>query len=395
MTGSVSKQQIPVNGQDRRWIKGKEAVWWSVSGNATLPRIGPLVLHLVLMSQPNVMGDLKERVAHGMCAMAYPPGFLVIPMRSAAVHPFSTTNLLVFDPPRENTAGKVHEMYLAKDAVGVPPVSAMDRSQSNNGVLTEVNGDCLVVDPGAMPGIAQQQLATIINALEGQLLVFLTHHHRDHVEGLSIIEQHKPEALVLGHKETLRRIGNVGRKLVKHCVGRGTSITIRNETLLVVPAAGHTIGHLALFHVPTRILVAGDHCTGEGTILLDDRSGGDMEDYGNTTIMFMDLQARVLIPMHGQPSFCPGVMLRMYRKHPIDRESRILSAIRRGANTVYTIVADAYADTPVPRWPSAGRNVLLHVKLLHKKERLPEASERAVKVCLYFDVCILVNFWLS
>jgi glyoxylase-like metal-dependent hydrolase (beta-lactamase superfamily II) len=54
----------------------------------------------------------------------------------------------------------------------------------------------------------------------------------------------------------------VAPKLRRHPVKGGDVLTIAGQDILVVSAPGHTDGHLALFHAPSRMLIAGDHCVG-------------------------------------------------------------------------------------------------------------------------------------
>lgn len=54
----------------------------------------------------------------------------------------------------------------------------------------------------------------------------------------------------------------VAPTLQRHPVCGGDVLAISGQDLLVVSAPGHTDGHLALFHSPSRMLIAGDHCVG-------------------------------------------------------------------------------------------------------------------------------------
>ncbi|XWS34985.1 hypothetical protein CRYUN_Cryun21dG0085100 [Craigia yunnanensis] len=93
-------------------------------------------------------------------------------------------------------------------------------------------------------------LKQIVACLPRKLIVFVTHHHRDHVKGLSIIQKYNPNATLLAHENTMRWIGKGDWSL-------GYTPVSREEDIL-----RHTDGHVALLDVSTNSLIAGDHCVG-------------------------------------------------------------------------------------------------------------------------------------
>jgi hydroxyacylglutathione hydrolase len=91
------------------------------------------------------------------------------------------------------------------------------------------------------------QAAPILTELEArgwQLdLVFLTHHHPDHVQGLAeLLTQH--QAKVIGASADAHRL-----PAIDISVSEGDSVQIGEETGTVIDVPGHTIGHVA-FHFP-------------------------------------------------------------------------------------------------------------------------------------------------
>jgi hydroxyacylglutathione hydrolase len=82
--------------------------------------------------------------------------------------------------------------------------------------------------------------------------VFLTHHHADHVDGLSeILKKHN--ALTIGAQADINRLP----KLDKY-VQAGDEISFQNQNGKVFDVSGHTIGHLALYMSAQNILFSGD-----------------------------------------------------------------------------------------------------------------------------------------
>uniref|UniRef100_A0A803KUX8 Metallo-beta-lactamase domain-containing protein n=1 Tax=Chenopodium quinoa TaxID=63459 RepID=A0A803KUX8_CHEQI len=275
----------------------------------------------------------------------YPLGVRLVPMESRTGKPFSTTNLVVIAP------------------------QLVANRESGKGFIA--HGDALIIDPGCKSRL-HQELADIIAALPRKLVVFVTHHHPDHVDGLSAIQKCNPDAILLAHENTMHRIGKDDWSLGYTPVAGGEEINIGGQRLQVIFAPGHTDGHMALLHVNTYSLIVGDHCVGQGSAVLDAFSGGNMREYFNTTYKFLELSPNTLIPMHGRVNLWPKHMLCRYLKNRRDRESSILSAIENGSTTLFGIVSTIYKDVDRVLWFVAASNVRLHVEHLAQQHKLPE-----------------------
>ncbi|XP_047311942.1 uncharacterized protein LOC124915292 isoform X2 [Impatiens glandulifera] len=304
-------------------------------------RVGPLV----------VTGLLNHTIKSGMWKVPntlnfqeYPPGVKVIPMKSRTGKPFHTTNLVVFAPDR------------------VPHMSG------DNGFVA--SGDALIVDPGCLTQF-HEQLQEIIVSLPRKLLVFITHHHNDHVDGLSVIQKNNPDAILLAHENTMQRIKKDSWSNGYTKVTGDDEICVGDQRLKAIFAPGHTDGHMALLHKSTHSLIVGDHCVGQGSAVLDVTSGGNMSEYFETTYKFMQISPHVLIPMHGRLNLWPKQMLCSYLKNRRGRETTILEAIEDGARTLFDIVAYTYAEVDRSVWIFAASNVRLHVDYLAQQNRLP------------------------
>ncbi|CAI9096154.1 OLC1v1032237C1 [Oldenlandia corymbosa var. corymbosa] len=305
-------------------------------------RIGPLVvLGLLNDSAPSE----KWKVSPTLRPQEYPPGIKLIPMQSRTARPFRTTNLAIF-------------------------VSGTNSNSCANANFI-VQGDALIVDPGCSSSL-HKELAEIVAALPKKLVVFVTHHHHDHVDGLSVVQKCNSEAIIVAHENTIRRIGKDNWSLGSVSVCGSEEICIGGQRLQIISAPGHTDGHMALLHVSTNSLIVGDHCVGQGSALLDSTSGGNMSDYFRTTYHFMDLSPHNLIPMHGRINIWPKHMLCSYLKNRRARESTILKAIEGGAKTLFDIVSFTYAEVDRSLWFHAASNVKLHVDHLVQQDKLPK-----------------------
>ncbi|KAI5061533.1 hypothetical protein GOP47_0024038 [Adiantum capillus-veneris] len=331
-----------------KWFNSEDA-WKTLmaGGNQTDFRVGPLATYAF---SPHFSPGLQHRLKLDVKAQEYPPGVLLLPLTSSTLKPFSKTNLVVFSS----------KVPVEQDA------------------LSRLQGEALIVDPGCHPSEAQELLSKIVKSLPKKLFVFLTHHHLDHTEGLPTVYKENPEALVLAHELTIRRLGKVQGKLKCLPVVDGASVLIGNEELRVIAAPGHTDGHMALLHVPSHTLIVGDHCVGQGSSRLDAAGGGNMQDYLSTTRNFIGLAPRVIVPMHGQINLWPLQMLRGYIRYREAREAKILSSINQGARTAFQVVSQAYSDTPPALWIAALSNAKLHVDHLNQLQQLPLDFSKAL-----------------
>ncbi|XP_075635609.1 uncharacterized protein LOC142607849 isoform X1 [Castanea sativa] len=340
-----------------KWMSVQSCLSWLLEVKPSSDRVGPLtVVGLVNDSiQP-----ADQKVPSILRHQEYPPGVKLVPIGSKTAKPFRTTNLIIFAP--ENVSNE---------------------SENNSFVAC---GDALIVDPGCRSEF-HEELQKIVAALPRKLVVFVTHHHRDHVDGLSIVQKCNPNATLLVHENTMRRIGKGDWSLGYTSVSGAEDICIGGQQLRVIFAPGHTDGHMALLHMSTHSLIVGDHCVGQGSAILDITSGGNMTQYFQTTYKFMELSPHTLIPMHGRVNLWPKHMLCGYLKNRRSRETSILKAIENGAETLFDIVAEVYSEFDRSVWIPAASNVRLHVEHLAEQDKLPKAFsiQKFQKTCgLYF-----------
>ncbi|KAJ6892894.1 hypothetical protein NC651_025947 [Populus alba x Populus x berolinensis] len=294
-----------------KWMSIQSCLSLLVDVEKSSDRVGPLVV----LGLINDSAQSSEKVNTALHYQEYPPGVIIVPMKT--------------------------------------------------------HGDALIVDPGCRADF-HEELLKIVAALSKKLVVFVTHHHGDHVDGLSVIQKCNPDATLLAHENTMCRIRKDDWSLGHISVSGGEDICIGGQRLNIIFAPGHTDGHLALLHVETHSLIVGDHCVGQGSALLDIASGGNMADYFRSTYKFIELAPHVLIPMHGRVNLWPKHMLCGYLKNRRSRELSILEAIENGAKTLFDIVADVYSGVDRGLWYHAASNVRLHVNHLNQQNKLPK-----------------------
>ncbi|KAL3695802.1 hypothetical protein R1sor_009878 [Riccia sorocarpa] len=336
----IDKSEVPGGGE---WVNSQTTMDILVQWGAHSTRIGRLAALAASTHVPDGPGANFESIS----GQEYPPGIVVLPLKSKTLMAGNKTNLVIFSP------------------------SVLSTQRAGDVSRYSATGDVLICDPGCI-GAAREQLAHIVKSLPRKLLVFLTHHHPDHTDGLPAVRKNNPDAVLLAHEATFRRMGKATKGFKCITIDGGSKLLIAGHELEIISAPGHTDGHLAIYDASTGTLVVGDHCLGKGSSLLDRNSGGNMQDYMQTTRRLLDLGPHTLVPMHGRPNLWPAHMLTGYIKHREQRELKILKAIQNGARTAYQIVSTAYADTPVTLWFAALENVTLHVEHLDANDNLPE-----------------------
>ncbi|KAL5761284.1 hypothetical protein ACOSQ2_020122 [Xanthoceras sorbifolium] len=325
-----------------KWMSAQSCLDLLVEVKPSADRVGPLVVVGLLNDLVKFRGWKVPPTLH---YQEYPPGVILVPMQSRTAKPFCTTNLVVFAPE-----------------------SASDDGGNCKFVA---HGEALIVDPGCKHQF-HEELLKVVTSLPRKLIVFVTHHHPDHVDGLSVIQKCNPDATLLAHENTMSRIRKDDWSLGYTSVSGGEDICVGGQRLTVVFAPGHTDGHAGLLHVSTNSLIVGDHCVGQGSAVLDITSGGNMTEYFKSTYKFMELSPHALIPMHGRVNLWPKHMLCGYLKNRRSREASVLKAIENGAQTLFDIVANVYAEVDRSLWIPASSNVRLAVDHLAEQKKLPK-----------------------
>jgi len=321
-------------------------------------------------------------------------GVVSVPLRSRTTLPFDCTNLIAIYTPS-------HAEALLPDGGGELELPRPAR--------------LVVTDPGFSDDACEDAARVVaeLRKLSGcrqdgsDVLVFVTHEHHDHYEGMSRLLEHFPGAMLLVHAGIERHLfaqdGAPGRHWAMSSTplthgdvqrdGVGPAIRIVGEhsssVVCLANGKGHTSSHTCLFvPEPHCVLLAGDHVVGYGSAVLDPDSGS-IAEYLATTQHLIGLQPRICLPAHGRPLFQPVAVLRHYHKHRLAREESILQAIGQLAErtegvtrvTMADIVEIVYAATPRELWPAAQRNVRLHVEKL-----LGEGRVDCGKVAICMDV---------
>ena len=156
-------------------------------------------------------------------------------------------------------------------------------------IADEAAGDAWLVDPSE-PGPPSAVLRRRNLRLRG---ILATHHHMDHVGGISILVDQHPDVWVAGHARDQGRIPR--QTLFIDAPGEqfvATELKLAGHELLARYIPGHTLGAIAWYLPPRNGESPGDVFTGDTLFA----AGCGRLFEGSPTQMYLSLQALVSLP---------------------------------------------------------------------------------------------------
>lgn len=239
----------------------------------------------------------------------------------------------------------------------------------------------LVIDPGSPYEDEQQALADCIDGLlgNGRTLsqILLTHLHPDHIGGVNALRAHLGNVTkVAAHRLTASALPEDLR--VDVLLDDEEVIELEGEpriALRVLHTPGHARGHLCLHEVRTGTLISGDNIVGLGSVLIDPPEG-DMRAYLKSLERVQALpNLSVIFGGHGPAIANPQLKIAEYISHRLEREQKILEAVREGDTTPQEIVARVYTDVSPKAHAMAERAVLAHLEKLEADGLVSQTSD--------------------
>ncbi|MEJ2481597.1 MAG: MBL fold metallo-hydrolase, partial [Gemmatimonadota bacterium] len=186
----------------------------------------------------------------------------------------------------------------------------------------------LILDPG--PAIVAH-LEELLGRVAGRTVngVLLTHAHSDHSAAAPGLAR-ELGVPILASASTLARLGLPGRVLAEgDVIPVDAPSRAERVGLQVVETPGHSADHLSFLLLPDRWLFTGDLVLGTGSsaVLHPD---GRVGDYLSSLRKLEALRPLKLLPGHGPEVDEAEAKLEEYRRHRLERESQIESAVAAG-----------------------------------------------------------------
>lgn len=243
-----------------------------------------------------------------------------------------------------------------------------------NSYLIYTSREILIFDPGSPYEEEQQELAKCVDDLVsgGRTVreIVLTHVHPDHVAGVNHLNEHLQKKYgssvpVAAHRLTAESLKH--QFPVERFIEDDELIALEGEpeiTLRALHTPGHAKGHLCFYDERNGVLITGDNVVGFGSVLIDPPEGNMREYLESLRRMRALANVSVLLPGHGPAVANPYDRIDQYIAHRLEREAKILEAVREGAATPKEIVARVYTDVSPKAHAMAERAVLAHLEKL-------------------------------
>lgn len=216
---------------------------------------------------------------------------------------------------------------------------------------------------------------------DGPEHVLVTHTHPDHVGGVAAYAE---DATVWAHGEHREQFREATGVTADQGFADGDRLPT-DPPLTALATPGHAPDHVAFglrdtdeFDAPRPSVFTGDLAVAEGSVVVG-APEGDMRAYLASLERLRDLDPPVerLYPGHGPVIDDPRATLQRLIDHRLDREVRVLSAIRAGVETVPEITQAAYEKDLSGVRDLAEATVRAHVEKLATEGRVRWDGEHA------------------
>ncbi len=241
------------------------------------------------------------------------------------------------------------------------PVATRAPSGRTNAYLVG-GSDALLVDPAARTAELDAAVAE-----RGVAHVAATHAHPDHVGAVADYAA-ETGATVWARRGRERRFETATGVAPDRTFGEGTRIETGDGAVTALDAPGHAADHVA-FEIggfgPAAVL-CGDLAVAEGSVVVG-APDGDMRAYLTSLRRLHARNPSRLLPGHGPAVDDPRATLSRLIRHRLDRERRVLAAVRDGTSDVDGVVDAAYEKDLTGVRDLARATVVAHVeKLAHE-----------------------------
>ena len=247
--------------------------------------------------------------------------------------------------------------------------SVMTGPGTNSYFVGAPGGPCALIDPGPDE---PAHLQALLAAAPGPITrILVTHTHKDHSPAAQAMRAATGAPLfgrVAEHPEW-QDTAFAPDTVLAH----GDRIALGDGcTLRVIHTPGHASNHLCYLLEEERLLFTGDHLMQGSTVVINPPDG-DMQAYLRSLRLLLDLDLDWLAPGHGFLMDRPHEVVRQTVAHRLQREARVVDALRSGGGDIDALLPRVYADVPARMYPVAARSLRAHLFKLRADGRADEA----------------------
>ncbi|MGH2878710.1 MAG: MBL fold metallo-hydrolase [Solirubrobacteraceae bacterium] len=214
-----------------------------------------------------------------------------------------------------------------------------------------------VIDPGPDLGEHIELLLGEIASRGGLGGIAITHEHADHVGALGALLERFAAPLA-----ATRRGADVP-----------LSEGVRFGPLQALYTPGHSRDHYAF--LAEGICFTGDAVLGEGSVFIAPDPGA-LAGYLSALERLSEHEFEVLCPGHGPAIWDPRERIAHYVEHRMERERRLLAALREGRRSTPELLDAAWSEVPEQLRSAAAITLQAHLDKLSEEGRLPGDFER-------------------
>ena len=335
------------------WAWKKPQEWIDGFENQQI-RIPPPVLSLLRTFIPDktaqeaaILSELRNTKPIGLqTPIEIHPGVYVIPLKSKTILPATTTNCFII--------GDSEHRYI------IDPGSHLEEEHKRlNQVIAELTGK---------------------NSLQG---ILLTHHHRDHWQGIpALINEYNIP--IMAHQKTKALLEDATSEFnVDTILKDGQVLDLgfdgkeRPWKLEVLFTGGHSQDHVVYLDQRFDALLAGDLVAGVGTVLVE-----NMSEYLTSLDRLIEKKIGMVLPGHGTVHYEGEKLLRRYEEHRLQRLNLILEAFTKHENvaTVDELTEHAYSDVDKEYHDVAKMQVQTYLKYLEEKKEVVKEENKFKKI---------------
>ena len=232
-----------------------------------------------------------------------------------------------------------------------------------------------VIDPGPRD---EAHLNALLAAIGGREVnhIFVTHAHRDHVDGAAALKEATGASIVGYGRAQLPIPAALNSPSGKDFVDLefapdvhaedGLTISGEDWALQVMHTPGHAPDHICLALLDRGVLFSGDHIMGWNTTVIAPPEG-NMADYIASLSRLLDHESDLYLPGHGGRLEEARRTVKAFLLHRQWREKAVFEAIRRRGLTVRGIVDLVYKGIDEKLIAAAGLSVMAHVEHLSEQ----------------------------